>query len=259
MDNPNANPYPPSPDPVQEPAPAAPPGQPAKRLGSPADLVFVSLILIQWFVLAAPNSSAGEIQINPVVLIASLLIYYAALTALIYIFVHFWHKLRFTQALALHRISIEQTLLVLFGGILLALSIAAISSLFPPPEELPMEKLFSTRSNTLAVLGASLLIAPLAEELVFRGYIYSSLEGLWGKTPAVILSGVAFGAIHFPQLSGGYVQMAALTVVGIVFSAVRARTGNTTAAILMHLGYNATLSAGFLLSPEFQKLAFFLF
>ncbi len=264
MDNPSANPPTGPPPETPSDAPASP-GQPAAGLGGLGVLLLCLLatagllVIIQVAAILLTGKSPAEVQFDPIFLVGTQVVFYAALGGLLYGFVCLGRGLPFTSALALRRVPVVSALKILLGGILLALAVAAFNSFFPPPEELPIEKLFSTRTNALAVLAASVLIAPLAEELVFRGYIYTLLEGLWGKTPAVILSGVAFGAIHFPQLSGGYVQMATLTVVGLVFSGVRARTGNTTTAILLHLGYNATLSAGFLLSPEFQELAFFLF
>lgn len=264
MDNPNPNlPIEPPPETPLD-APASP-VRPTTGLGGLGVLLLFLLaaagllVIIQVAAIFLMGKSPAEVQFDPIFLVGTQVFFYTALGGLLYGFVCLGRGLSFTSALALRRVPVNSALKILLGGILLALAVAAFNSFFPPPEKLPFEKLFSTRTNALAVLAASVLIAPLAEELVFRGYIYTLLEGLWGKTPAVFLSGVAFGAIHFPQLSGGYVQMAALTVVGIVFSAVRARTGNTTAAMLMHLGYNATLSVGFLLSPDFQELAFFLF
>ena len=100
----------------------------------------------------------------------------------------------------------------------------------------------------------AILAAPLAEELVFRGYIYTLIESRWSVAAAILTSGLMFGAIHFPQLWPGYAQMATLCVVGLAFSATRALTGSTTAAVLMHFSYNAMLSVGFLYSDEFANL-----
>jgi membrane protease YdiL (CAAX protease family) len=97
-------------------------------------------------------------------------------------------------------------------------------------------------------------MAPLVEELIFRGYIYTVLERLWGVAPAVLLSGVLFGSIHFPQLWPGYFQMFLLCVVGVVFSLARARTGTTLASVALHFGYNAAISLLFLFSENFRDL-----
>ena len=126
------------------------------------------------------------------------------------------------------------------------------------PNSTPFDELFTSRAAALLVVGASLLVAPLVEELIFRGYIYTLLERVWGAGAAVLTSGVLFGSIHFLQLWPGYFQMALLCLVGVTFSLARARTGSTTSSMLMHLGYNATISLGYLFSPEFRQLASFL-
>jgi membrane protease YdiL (CAAX protease family) len=142
----------------------------------------------------------------------------------------------------------------LAAGFALALLINALNLLFPPPETLAFDRLFTTRAAALLVMGASLVMAPIVEELVFRGYIYTLLENLWGATPAVLASGLLFGFIHFPQLWPGYFQMLLISVVGLVLSLARARTGTTLASIVLHFGYNATISLFFVISPTFRAL-----
>jgi len=168
------------------------------------------------------------------------------------------YRLRFWPALAWHRVSFDRIVSFLIGGIALALLIQFATLLFPPPEPLPIEKLFSSRAAALLVLGASLLIAPFFEELIFRGYIYTVLERAWGMATAVVASGILFGLLHAPQLFPGWLQIALLCLVGIAFSLARAATGSTFASFLMHLGYNASLAALFLSGAEFRQLALLL-
>jgi len=186
------------------------------------------------------------------------LIYYALLVLLIYGLVRGRRGLPFWSGLALRRLPAGQIAAALAAGVLLALVIQLANVLVPPPEQLPFDRLFSSRAAALLIIAASLFVAPFAEELVFRGYIYTLLERPWGTAGAVTASGLLFGAIHFPQLYPGYFQMGLLCVVGLVFSLARARTGTLLASVLLHLGYNAAISALFLASDEFQKLATFL-
>jgi membrane protease YdiL (CAAX protease family) len=57
--------------------------------------------------------------------------------------------------------------------------------------------------------------------------------------PSVVVTGFLFGLMHGPQLGGAKSLIAVMTLVGIVFTAVRARTGSVFASYLMHLGYNS--------------------
>ena len=162
--------------------------------------------------------------------------------------------LPFWSSLAVRRLPMNQVAPALVAGALLAMLIQLANALFPPPEPLALDRLFSSRAAAQLIMATSLLLAPLVEEIVFRGYIYTLLERIWGTAAAVLASGLLFGSIHFPQLWPGYFQMLLLCVVGLVFSLTRAQTGSTTASIVIHFGYNATISLLFLFSPAFRAL-----
>lgn len=178
---------------------------------------------------------------------------YALLLLLLYLLIR-RRGLPFWSSLAVRRLSGGQVATALVAGVLLAILVQLANVLFPPPEPLALDRLFSSRAAAQLIIAASLLLAPLVEEIVFRGYIYTLLERIWSSTAAVLASGLLFGSIHFPQLWPGFFQMFLLCVVGVVFSLARAQTGNTTAAIAAHFGYNATISLLFLLSPAFRAL-----
>lgn len=179
---------------------------------------------------------------------------YLLLALFIYLQVRRATRSSFWSGVAWRPVGRERALAVLVAGIALAVFVQLGNALFPPPEALPIDRLISTRDAALLVLGASLLVAPFFEELIFRGYLYSLLEPAWGVAPAVLVSGTLFGLLHVPQLLPGWTQIAFLCLVGIVFSLVRAKTGSLRASFLMHLGYNATLTLLYLISPEFTEL-----
>jgi len=180
--------------------------------------------------------------------------YYVLLLLLLYVMVRVIRGLPFWSGLAVRSLPWGHTVQALAAGILLALLINLLNLVIPPPEPLAFDRLFTGRAAALLIVSASLLLAPLVEEIVFRGYIYGVLERLWGVTPAVLGSGLLFGSIHFPQLWPGFFQMLLLCLVGVVFSLARARTGTTVASIVLHFSYNATISFFFLVSPTFRAL-----
>lgn len=260
------------------PEPAAP--APERHLGGLSDLLlfFISAILLfllvqiaaaSWLLYDAHQKNPGRtwseiielvnrrVEYNAFYAIPVQLIYYALLILLLYALVRGRRGLPFWSGLAMRPLAAPQVVAALVAGVVLALVIQVANALSPAPEPLPFDRLFSSRAAAWLIIGASLLVAPAVEELIFRGYIYTLLERLWGMGAAVTVSGVLFGAIHFPQLYPGYFQMLLLCVVGIVFSLARARTGTLLASILLHFAYNATLSAAFLASEQFRQLASF--
>lgn len=87
----------------------------------------------------------------------------------------------------------------------------------------------------LALLVLSVvLVAPVVEELFFRGLLLRSMEERWGTKVGVIGSSVIFGATHF-QL----IQFPALALAGLLFAVLAVRAGRLGPAIAAHAGFNA--------------------
>jgi len=93
-------------------------------------------------------------------------------------------------------------------------------------------------------------VAPLVEETLFRGYLYPMFARSFGVVPSILLTGVLFGVMHGAQLGWTWSLVAMLTLVGIIFTLVRARTGTVLASFLMHLGYNGLISIAALVSTH---------
>jgi len=86
-----------------------------------------------------------------------------------------------------------------------------------------------------ALIGGAILVAPLAEELFFRGLVQSGLGRLLrGRWPAVVCTGLLFGAIHTQPEA-----VVPLAVLGIALGYLYERTGSLIAPILMHALFNA--------------------
>jgi membrane protease YdiL (CAAX protease family) len=95
---------------------------------------------------------------------------------------------------------------------------------------------------TLAVLG---LLAPVAEELVFRGLLYGWLAGRWSNLVAFLLSSLAFAAAHTEPL-----HILRVLPLGFWFGWLRWRTGSLVPTIVAHIINNTiAVSAATFLSP----------
>ena len=80
-----------------------------------------------------------------------------------------------------------------------------------------------------------IVVAPIVEEIFFRGLLLDTMRCRWGTAAAVAASSLFFGATHFQPL-----QFAGLTLAGLVFAAAVVRTGRLGTAIAVHAGFNAT-------------------
>ena len=101
----------------------------------------------------------------------------------------------------------------------------------------PAEELLADFDGIVLVLmGVGVvLVAPVVEELFFRGLLLGTMRERWGTLVAVVGSSVFFGATHFQPL-----QFVGLTAAGLVFAAAVVRTGRLGSAIAVHVGFNAT-------------------
>jgi CAAX prenyl protease-like protein len=89
----------------------------------------------------------------------------------------------------------------------------------------------------------SVFVIPLVEELAFRGFLlpwlvspdFENVSPRAWTWPAVLLSSLAFGALHEHWVLG--------TLAGLVFAAVRLHRGRLSDAVLAHSVANAVVAA----------------
>ena len=129
----------------------------------------------------------------------------------------------------------------LAGGVAMAVCLQAIGRFLPMPRELPIDRFFRTSAEawTLAIFG--LAVAPLMEELFFRGFLYPVLARKLGVAVSVVLTGLGFGLIHASQLGKAWAPVLIVFLVGVVLTIVRAVTKSVAAGVLMHFAYNGTI------------------
>jgi uncharacterized protein len=103
---------------------------------------------------------------------------------------------------------------------LILASSAVVSSLMhadPQKDSQPIMQLFehvAEPSKRIPIILLAVVIAPLAEEFVFRGFLYGVLKRYAGAVPALIFSGVSFALIHLhaPSLLPLFLLACALTL-----------------------------------------------
>lgn len=79
------------------------------------------------------------------------------------------------------------------------------------------------------------LVAPVVEEIIFRGLVYTRLEQGLPRALAVVLSAAIFGACH-----GELVWFCYAFVLGLLFSLIACATRSILPGMLMHILFNAT-------------------
>ena len=72
------------------------------------------------------------------------------------------------------------------------------SAVFNPGKEKLLEQLGANETTSLLLLSAALtcVVAPICEEFLFRGFIFTALRSWRGTWPAAVITGLVFGAVH---------------------------------------------------------------
>lgn len=84
----------------------------------------------------------------------------------------------------------------------------------------------------VAVL-STVVIAPIVEEVVFRGLVLSRLRRVMPGWLAVVLSALVFGALH-----GQIIWICYATVLGLIFGLMVLRTGSLWPSLVAHIVFN---------------------
>lgn len=135
----------------------------------------------------------------------------------------------------------NRALAYLVSGSALAIVVETLSRYLPIPKSIPMDQYFNDTASAYLMAAFGMTLAPLVEELFFRGMLYPVIRRAWGLTLALVLTAAAFAAIHGAQLGYAWGPILSIFIVGLTFTTVRARTASVARSFLMHVGYNTTL------------------
>ncbi len=103
----------------------------------------------------------------------------------------------------------------------------------PSPPDIGVTWESSTLSIVLVLL-STVIIGPIAEELMFRGYVLDSIRKIHGDVLGIILSALLFGMIHFDPYTVGMA-----TLGGVLYGYIRVKTGSLWPSVVSHMIWNA--------------------
>jgi uncharacterized protein len=181
-----------------------------------------------------------EITRIPEVLVFAQLLAYAGVFVVMYRMVKtrtgtFWQAIRWDWP--------ESSWLgYLLGGAMVFFVLAGLAHFLPMPRNLPIDRFFENARQASIMSVFAMTVAPLMEELFFRGFLYPVLARRLGMATSILLTSVAFGLLHGDQLKFSWAAVLIIFLVGVALTTVRALTKSVAASFLLHVGYNGTLS-----------------
>lgn len=111
------------------------------------------------------------------------------------------------------------------------MAVLRIPDLFPYYGEMTDE--MYAQSSFIVILAVVGVLAPVAEEMVFRGLVYARLKDYLGGRWGILLSGFIFGIYH-----GNMVQFIFAFCLGCWFAWLYQKSGNLLIPILAHVAVN---------------------
>ena len=217
---------------------------------------FGSLLVVQLggVLLLSANKHLSQKQLQqlieskPQFLVATNILWFALIFLFLYVTLSVLRGLPFWRTLGWKKLNTDPIAgkgspwAYFFSGCGLAIFVAVASSRVKNVDHVPIQELFKSRTGAMLLMAMAVFVAPLVEETVFRGYLYPLFAKSLGILPGILITGALFGLMHGAQLGWTWGLVGLLTLVGVIFTFVRARTGTVVASFLLHLGYNSMIA-----------------
>ncbi|MDN5325971.1 MAG: protease family protein [Moorella sp. (in: firmicutes)] len=116
---------------------------------------------------------------------------------------------------------------------------ALLQTMFPNPSPQPFADLVAKArgpADLIIPLFLGTVLAPLTEELYFRGFLFPALKDRYGLQAGLVGSGVIFALLHLDLW-----RFLPLALGGIGLAYLYERTGNILASIIAHATWNTVM------------------
>ncbi len=195
------------------------------------------------------------VQADTLFLLVQQCFFYVFILGFLFLLARFQHQQPFWKSLGWKNPSARQVVSYLAGGGELAIAASLVLLLLPDSQGFPLEKLFDSRTASFAIGAFAITVAPVIEEVVFRGLLFAIFERAAGMRFAVVATAILFAGLHVPEYWHAWNHMIMILIVGMVFSLARGVTGSLAPSIILHIGYNCLIMAGLFFSTEHFRIA----
>lgn len=137
--------------------------------------------------------------------------------------------------------------LAIFGAFFI---IAMIVNHYVPEQDNDLLKILrSSRTAVLLIAFIATFTAPLVEEIVYRGVLYSAFQRTVGVSAAVFVVTLLFALVHVPQYLPSYSTIFLICLLSLILTLIRVKTDNLLPCVVMHMIFNAIQSLLLILEP----------
>jgi uncharacterized protein len=163
---------------------------------------------------------------------------YALLLASLYLLISWKHRRPFWRSLSWSR-PVRFPVSWVVGGLLLAIATAMLAgALGAKPVADPIRALITGQWSLAVVMLFVVVLGPMFEELVFRGFLLPLLVKTFGPAGGIFLTALPFALLHGAQNQWAWQQITVIGIAGAAFGYAKYKTGSTAASTLLHSGFN---------------------
>jgi len=148
-------------------------------------------------------------------------------------------------------------------GLLLGVTMQAVTYFITPPKTLPVDDFFHTQTDAWLITLFGTIVAPIFEEVCFRGFLLPAFaiaydwlslprtetaRARWRATTnltpgayafSAVLTSVFFAMLHAQQVAHLWAALLVLFSVSLLLTFVRVKTQSVAASAIVHSAYNA--------------------
>lgn len=140
------------------------------------------------------------------------------------------------------------------GVALLVLVVGALLTILVKGEPTELDQIVaSSMAARIAIALLATLTAPLVEEMIYRGLLYSALQRATGTVWAVIIVSTLFAGVHVYQYKNNLGVIAVITIFSLSLTLMRAYSGRLLPCYIMHLVFNGLQSIFIVLEPYMRR------
>lgn len=130
-----------------------------------------------------------------------------------------------------------------------------VGSLLPEQENELIRILRSSRAAVYVVALIATFTAPLVEEVVYRGVLYSAFQRSLGVPAAFVAVTFLFALVHVPQYYPSFSTIFLLTLLSVILTFIRVKSDNLLPCVILHTIFNGFQSVLLIIEPLLTKPA----
>jgi hypothetical protein len=142
--------------------------------------------------------------------------------------------------------------LIILGGFF---AVAALIGYFLPAQDNELMRILrSSRTTVYFVAFMATFTAPLVEEVIYRGLLYSAIQRSLGVGSAVVIVTALFAGVHFWQYWGSPGTIVSICLLSLIITLIRVRTDNLLPCVVFHTIFNGLQSLGLIFVEDLSLI-----